>query len=395
MATRSDSGKRRGRRRGNGSESSSPGGRGGAGTRTGSGTSEAGRDFYTILGVPRDADADAIQRAYRSLARRYHPDVNSDPDAEERFKDVSEAYQVLSDPKTRKRYDRFGADFRRVPEGAEDWVSAGTGAPAGAGARAGARAEDWPGAASWGSGADRGDFGGFGGFRGFGGFGGFSGFDSEDVVDLDDIFGEGGYFRQRAKVGAARGADQRAEIEISLADAYRGTRRRITLPAPGGGTRSIQVTVPAGVTDGQRLRLSGQGGSGRGGGRAGDLYLVVRIAPDPRFRLDGRNVHTDLALSPWEAALGARTPVATVDGEATVAVPPGTSSGRALRLRGKGLPNPGGTPGDLLAHVMIMVPGSLSARERELFAELARISTFNPRAGKPGPRQSASHERRQ
>ncbi|ABW11010.1 heat shock protein DnaJ domain protein [Parafrankia sp. EAN1pec] len=340
-------------------------------------TGRASPDFYELLGVPRDADTDAIQRAYRKLARRYHPDINSDPSAEERFKDLSEAYDVLSDPDTRARYDRFGRDFRRVPEGAERWADAPRG---GFGPGAG------PGAGADGT-AGRG--GGFG-------FEGFQGFDFEDLFG-----GVRGFARRRGRVGPVPGADQEAEIEILLAEAYRGARRRITLPGPRG-LREVDVAVPAGVRDGQRLRLAGQGGRGRDGGSPGDLYLVVRLAPDPRFRVEGRDVHTDLPLAPWEAVLGTAAGLDTPAGERmTVTVPPATSSGRRLRLRGRGLPapgrdasreatggsagaaggggGPGGAAGDLYAHARIMVPPNPAERETELFRELARVSSFNPR----------------
>jgi curved DNA-binding protein len=330
------------------------------GARTGTST-DTPRDFYQVLGISRDADADAIQRAYRTLARQHHPDVNKDPSAEERFKEISEAYDVLSDPKTRARYDRWGADFRRVPEEYDARPGPGPGAD-----RAGAGG--WPGGA-WSTTGAPGGFGGYSGQAGFGGFG--------DDVDLADLLG-GGFFR-RGQAGPIDGADQEAEIEISVGDAFHGARRTLRFAGPDG-PRSLEVTIPPGVTDGQRLRLRGQGGQGRGGGPPGDLYLVIRFAPHPRFRAEGRNLHTDLPLAPWEAALGASVPVPAPAGTATLTVPAGTSSGRTLRLRGQGLPHPGGAPGDLFVHAMIMVPPRLTARERELFDELARVSTFDPRA---------------
>jgi curved DNA-binding protein len=165
---------------------------------------------------------------------------------------------------------------------------------------------------------------------------------------------------------------------LSVEEAYRGGRRRITLPGPAGG-RSYEVKIPRGVVDGQRIRLSGQGGQGQSGGASGDLYLVVRIAPHPRYRLSGRDISVDLPVAPWEAVLGATVPMPTPDGEAKVRVPPGSSSGRRLRLRGEGMPNPRGDPGDLYAEVKIMVPAKPTRRERELFEELAAQSTFDPR----------------
>ncbi len=306
------------------------------------------RDYYEVLGVPRDAGADELQEAYRRLARANHPDVNKDPAAEERFKEVNEAYHVLADPETRRRYDRFGPNFRQVPEGYEQTAGAG---------------------------------------RGYGGFGGGQqrGYRTADVdfgdidlgdIDLEDLLG--GMFGRRGASGPVGGADQEAEIELSVEDAYRGGHRQITLSGPTG-QRNYDVTIPAGSVDGQRIRLAGEGGRGAGGGPPGDLYLVVRIAADSRYRLDGRDVYVDLALTPWEAALGDDVPVSTPGGDAKVKVPAGTSSGRRLRLRGQGMPNPRGQAGDLYAVVQIKVPAHLSDRERELFEQLAGSSTFDPR----------------
>ena len=312
----------------------------------------ADEDFYQILGVPRDASQEDIQRAYRKLARTYHPDVNHDPAAEDRFKEVSEAYDVLSDPQTRRRYDAFGRDFRQVPEDAdpETWRRARAGARRGAGAGAGQ-----------------------------GGPGGFS--FSEGDIDLEDLLG--GIFGGR--LGGARrgwgpipGADQEAEIELTVEEAYRGGRRSVTL-AGDGTRRSFDVTIPAGMTDGQRIRLAGQGGRGRDGAGNGDLYLIVRIAPHPRYRLDGRDLFVELRLAPWEAALGTSVAVDTPGGEVKVKVPGGTSSGRRIRLAGRGLPNPKGKPGDLYAEARIMVPARLSRPERRLFEQLAAQSNFDPR----------------
>ncbi|MCE6997115.1 J domain-containing protein [Saccharothrix sp. S26] len=287
----------------------------------------AGRDFYATLGVPRGASQDEIQRAYRALARRYHPDRNAEPGADERFREVCEAYRVLSDPERRRRYDagraaradRPGRAAR--PVGDQVWVSAGPG---------------------------------FGTSFGLGG---------------DGLFG-GGWSGGRP----VRGADHEAELVLTVEEAYRGGRRSLTLPGP----RTLRVDLPPGVTEGRRIRLPGAGEPGVGG--AGDLYLVVRLAPHDRYRVEGRDLLVDLPLAPWEAALGGTVEIDTPGGPTTIRVPPGTSSGRRLRLRGQGLPDPGGEAGDLCAEVRIVVPATLDEPERRLFAELAATSDFNPRA---------------
>ena len=207
---------------------------------------------------------------------------------------------------------------------------------------------------------------------GFGG-GGFEGIDIEDL--LGGMFGGRGRGPRAARTA---GADQEAELPLTVEEAYRGGRKEITLNGPDG-PRSYTVTIPPGVNDGRRIRLAGEGGRGFGDGPAGDLYLVVRLLPHPLFRVHGRNIHVDLKLAPWEAALGATVPVATPGGETKVTVPAGSSSGRRLRLRGQGMPDPAGHPGDLFAEIKIMVPPRLSDRERELFSELATSSTFDPR----------------
>lgn len=243
------------------------------------------RDYYEALGISRDATAEQIQQAFRTLARRYHPDVNKDPGAEDRFKEINEAYHVLSDPQTRRRYDRFGEDFRRVPEDWDERVDAGASRSGGFGT------------------------GGRPGPRVRSGFGGAGGINIEDL--FGDIFSGGGGF------GPIPGADQEAMLQLTVEEAYRGGRRQISLDG-----REYTVTIPAGVIDGQRIRLAGEGGRGNGDGPAGDLYLVVRIAPHPLFRLDGRDLTVDLPASPWEAALGATVAVHTPGGEAKVKVPP-------------------------------------------------------------------------
>jgi curved DNA-binding protein len=310
-----------------------------------------GRDFYEILGVPRNASQEDIQRAYRKLARTYHPDINSDPAAENRFKAISEAYNVLSDPATRRRYDAFGPDFRQIPEDTdpEAWRRSRAGAGAGRARTAGAGAG--------------------------GGFGyGAGGMD----VDIEDLFG--GLFGGRSGRGwgPIPGADQEAELPLTVEEVYRGGRKSVTIG--GAEQRTFEVNIPPGVTDGQRIRLAGQGGRGSAGARAGDLYFIVRILPHPVYRVQGRDLYVELRLAPWEAALGTSVAVDTPGGEAKVKVPHGTSCGRRLRLRGRGLPNPRGTPGDLFAEAKILVPPRLSPAEQELFEQLAAASNFDPRS---------------
>jgi curved DNA-binding protein len=321
-------------------------------------TSTTSRDFYRDLGVDRNASQDEIQRAYRKLARENHPDVNPDPAAEERFKNISEAYDVLRDPETRGRYDAFGPDFRQVPEGVdpETWRRARAGQRAGAGAGRGGAGATWT-------------------------SGGAEDIDLEEL--LGGMFGGGGFSgfgggRGRRGWGPIAGADQEAEITLSVEDAYRGGRRTLTLSG-SDGPRTLEVNIPPGVTDGQRIRLAGQGGQGTEGAESGDLYLRVRIADHPRYRVEGRDIHVDLPVAPWEAVLGAQVPLETPGGEATVSVPAGSSCGRRLRLRGRGLPNPKGQAGDLYAEVKIVVPQRVSGEERELWERLASTSGFDPR----------------
>ena len=305
------------------------------------------RDFYEILGVPRTATQDEIQRTYRQLARQNHPDVNKDPGAEDRFKEISEAYDVLSDPQTRRRYDAFGPDFRQVPEDVDpeafrrSRAGAGPARPAARGAPAD-------------SARPGGDFGG---------------------INIEDLLG--GIFAGRG-FGPIPGADQEAELELTVEEAFQGGHRSVTLDGPDG-RRTLDVRIPAGVTNGQRIRLAGQGGRGSEGARNGDLYFVARIAPHPRYRVEGRDLYVDLPLAPWEAALGTSVAVETPRGEMKVKVPSGTSTGKRLRLRHHGLPHPRGNAGHLYAEVKIVVPAKLTDEERRLFEQLATVSTFDPR----------------
>jgi curved DNA-binding protein len=289
-------------------------------------------DYYEVLGVPRDADPDTIRRAYRKLARKYHPDLNSDGDAEERFKELGEAYEVLSDTDKRERYDRLGVRWREAEHETPD-----------------ENFEDFF--------ADQG------------------GGDGNRVDFGDDLFEALFGTRAGRAGGTLRGHDREALLELSLEDALAGGRRRLTLDG-----REVNVNFPAGVRDGQLIRLAGQGGKGRDGGPPGDLFLRAVLKPHPRFRRRGDDdLDVDVSITPSEAALGATVAVQTPTGTARVRVPAGSSSGRRLRLRGRGLPKRGGGSGDLHAIVKIVVPKELSDRERELYEQLAESSSPDPR----------------
>ena len=326
------------------------------------------KDYYKILGVDRDASADEIKRAYRKLARKYHPDVSSESDAQARFQEVQEAYEVLKDPEKRKAYDelghnwREGQDFRPPPDWEQHFDFGGGGFTGG---DAGAFSDFFESL-----------FGRAGGgrARGFGGFGG-PGFDQR---------GFGGGFHGGGFHG--RGQDHTARVEIPLETAYRGGQHAITLQQPEAGAggnvqareRSLNVRIPAGVTDGQQIRLSGQGGAGMGQGEAGDLYLEVRLKPHPLFRPDGRDIHLDVPIAPWEAALGATVTVPTLGGQVDTRIPEGARSGQRLRLKGRGLP--GSPPGDQYLHLKIVAPKPGNDDERELYEQMRDKMDFDPRA---------------
>jgi curved DNA-binding protein len=309
------------------------------------------QDYYKTLGVNRDATADEIHKAFRKLARQYHPDVSKSPDAETQFKRVNEAYEVLKDPEKRKRYDSLGRHWK-----------------------AGQQFTPPP---------------GFSGFRmEFGqgdSFGGFSDFFQNLFGDLLSFQGQR---RPRGPGFGQRGSDHEAVIEVSLEELAKGAKKTIQLErhVPDGRghvTRkrvSYDVRIPRGITDGSKIRLSGQGGEGTGGMGTGDLFLTVRLRPDSRFRVDGFDLVTSVDITPWEAALGTRVTIATLENSVAVKIPAGTPSGRTFRLKDKGLPRLSGEPGDLLVSVRIVVPTTLSKRERELFEELASESSFQPRS---------------
>jgi curved DNA-binding protein len=321
------------------------------------------QDYYETLGVARAASSEQIKQAFRKLARRYHPDVAKNKVAgEAKFKEINEAYEVLGDPEKRRRYDELGAE----------WQEGGRG-PAGPAAGNRGRTPA-PGNES--------DFE-------FGGTG-FSDF-------FESFFGSGraGFGSRRqsaARTGGAEdalayeGQDVEADLLVTLEEALRGSLRKVTLRRPGGDgnadrTDTYKVRIPPGVREGQRIRLAGQGGTGLGGGSAGDLYLRVRLARHPYFSVQAADLHCDLDLAPWEAVLGAQTKIPTLDGATSLRVPPGTAAGRQLRLRGLGLPREDGTRGDLYATVRIRTPVTVSAAERALWEQLARVSTFKPRSG--------------
>ena len=334
------------------------------------------KDYYATLGVKREASADEIKRAYRKLARKYHPDVSKEPDAEARFKEVGEAYEVLKDPEKRAAYDRLGADWKagqefRPPPGGRPggfhYSSSGAGPGAGAGAGEGEQ------------------FGGFSDFfealfgregmagRGGGpGMGGGSGMGSGMGAGARGP--EGFHFRQP---GPMRGEDQHARIRISLEDAFHGASRTLELRAPDGGTRSIRVAIPKGVTEGQRVRLAGQGLPGFGGGAAGDLFLAVSFEPHRMFEAGGRNVLLTLPIAPWEAALGETVGVPTLGGRVDLKIPAGSQSGRRLRLKGRGLP--GSPAGDQIVTLRIDTPPADSDAARRLYEEMRATLPFNPR----------------
>ena len=315
------------------------------------------KDYYQILGLTREASADDIKRAYRRLARKYHPDVSKEADAEERFKEVNEAYEVLKDAEKRQAYDQLGANWKngqnfQPPPEWEDLFRGGHGGHAG----------------------------GFGG--GFGG-GGFSDF-------FESLFGGGGMGGQPGGFGGARASsrsrDQQVKVLISLEDAYQGASRSLQLQIPevsGNGqvvsrTRTLQVRIPKGIREGQRIRLSGQSGSG------GDLYLEVEFQPDPLFRIDGMNILLDLPLAPWEAALGTKIQVPTLGGPIDLKIPAGVQSGQKMRIRGRGMParKAGETDGDQFVVVQIVNPPKeqLDDEARELLERLSQHSRFDPRA---------------
>ena len=312
------------------------------------------KDYYGILGVARDATAEDIKKAFRKLARKYHPDVSREKDAEARMKEVNEAYAVLSDPEKRAAYDQLGSAYRPGQEfrPPPDWDA---------------------------------------GFE-------FSGHDfaPHEAAEFSDFFeqlfgragmgGRGGFYRG-GRSSAVHGGDHYAKVVLDLEDAFTGPVRQISLRVPrlddrgrlALETRTLNVKIPKGVREGQVIRLAGQGAPGVAGGAPGDLLLEVHFRPHPRFRVDGRDLHLTLPVAPWEVALGAVVPVELPDGTVKVRIPPGYRSGGQLRVRGRGIP--GQPPGDLLLDLEVVVPPANSPRARELYETMARELAFDPRAG--------------
>jgi len=321
------------------------------------------KDYYAALQVEPEASAEEIKRSYRKLARKYHPDVSKEPDAEERFKDVAEAYKALKDPEKRAAYDAVAQRHRR-----------------------GEHFEPPPG---WDSGFE---------FRGRGAGNGAARpeFHADDVSDFfASLFGRAqrGAHAERSDFGdgfegvQGGGADRHAKITIDLADLYRGAKRTVTLQVPRADAqgrvtlheRHLEIDIPRGVRPGQHLRLAGQGDPGTGQGVAGDLYLELELRPHPTFRVDGRDVYVELPVAPWEAALGAQVTAPTPEGPVLLTVPPGSTPGRSLRLKGRGVP--GSPAGDLYARLALALPMADSEPSKEAYAALARaFPDFAPRS---------------
>lgn len=308
------------------------------------------KDYYSLLGVARDAPADEVKRAYRRLARKYHPDVSKEPQAEERFKEVQEAYEVLKDPEKRAAYDQLGRDYRPGQEfrPPPDWAS------------------------------------GFE-FSGPAGGGGFSEF-------FEQLFGAGSPFggARSGRGFEARGEDHHAQIELSLEQAHAGGSHTIELRHPEVRSdgrvevrpRRLNVRIPPGVTDGQVIRLAGQGAAGLGRGARGDLYLKVSLRAHPLFAVEKRDVTLTLPVAPWEAALGATVRVPTLGGAVELRIPPGSRAGQKLRLKERGLP--GTPPGDQYVVLQVVLPPADTPRARELYEQLRRELPFNPRESPGG-----------
>lgn len=331
------------------------------------------KDYYKLLGVERSSAKEDISKAYKKLARKYHPDLNpNNKEAESRFKEINEAYEVLKDDEKRRLYDQLGPNWEhgqhfQSPPGFEGYNFGGPG--------------------NMGGGEYHFSSQGFGGFSDFfemifGGAGNMGG-GPRNTKGAGQHFGNahfgadpfGAYSGQG---GSARGGDAESTLTLSLEEAYRGGNKAITLQSQTGETRNLEVFIPRGVKPGARIRLAGQGQTGFGGGSAGDLYLKVQIAPHELFKLEGNNIVYTLPLAPWEAALGSTVRVPTLDGEVDLNIPAGTGSGRRLRLRDRGLGS-GASKGVQYVAVQIQTPEKLSEAEKELWQKLAEISSFKAR----------------
>ncbi len=309
------------------------------------------KDYYNIMGLERDASQDEIKRAYRKLARKYHPDVSKEADAEALFKELGEAYAVLKDPEKRAAYDELGANWKA--------------------------GQDFQPPPDWDAGYE---------FTG----GGFSGGDSAaHSAFFESLFGHGFGSEQADRRHAgfhARGEDHHAKVLIDLEDAYQGATRSITLGTPeldssGHVTtkqRTLNVKIPKGVKQGQRIRLSGQGSPGMGEGQTGDLYLEIEFKPHKLFKIEGHDLYLDLPVSPWEAALGATIKAPTPEGPVDLKIPQGTTAGRKLRLRERGIP--GTPPGDLYATLKITLPAADNDAAKELYRKMEKELAYNPRS---------------
>jgi len=315
----------------------------------------AKRDYYEVLGVGRKAAADEVRSAYRRLARKHHPDVNKAPEAAAKFREATEAYEVLSDPEKRKKYDRFG-HAGPMPFGARR---------PGAGA-AGQRVS-----------FDFGDLFGNGGS-------GFARMSLDDILQaLRDRAGS--RRRRKPRRPHPRGADGESHLTLDLLQAARGTTTRLRISRPGADGKAneetIDVRIPPGVQEGSKIRVRGKGEPGRG--EPGDLYILVHVRPHPYFRREGDDIYVDVPISITEAALGTKVDVPTLEGMTTVKVPPGTASAKRLRLRGKGIQAKDRAPGDLYAVVRIVPPGELTDRQKKLLEELAALESTDPRTSCP------------
>lgn len=306
------------------------------------------KDYYEILGVSKSATQAEIKSAFRKLARQYHPDVVKPKEkeaAETRFKEINEAYEVLGDAEKRQKYDTLGADWNRSSQPPPGWSQRGGARPGGAGG-----AEDFE-------------------FN-FGGTG-FSDF-------FEAFFGSGGRranpFASGRAAGSQRGVDVEADLMVTLEEALHGAKRKITFQSGSGAeTKSYTVTIPAGVREGQRIRLGGQGEAGVRGGSAGDLYLNVRLAPHPDFRLEGADLIYDLEVDPWKPVLGGSANIPTMEGSARLKIPAGSQPGQRFRMKQRGMPKPGGERGDLYVVLELKIPKELTAEQKQLWEKLAEL----------------------